>query len=194
MRLKSRLSIFILVLLFLFFLFLYFPYSDSSSLLCPSPCLFLSTPRQLSLCFSLSASLFSFLFSHLVTRPLERSVEFPLSQRRGQSEPHKDPQWTPSAHASLRSDSAQLHTHTQSDTHTHNDDTHTLCFYLLFLPHFIPVASLCMMFSFISFSSKSSLSPYNCSLWARSTPLIFLCSFTAPICNLYYSVAFWVLR
>lgn len=34
----------------------------------------------------------SFLLSHLVTRPLERSVEFPLSQRRGQSEPHKDPQ------------------------------------------------------------------------------------------------------
>lgn len=36
----------------------------------------------------------SFLLSHLVTRPLERSVKFPLSQRRGQSEPHKDPQWT----------------------------------------------------------------------------------------------------
>lgn len=55
---------------------------------------------------------FSFLLSHLVTRPLERSVEFPLSQRRGQSEPHKDPQWTPSALSSLCSVTAQLHTHT----------------------------------------------------------------------------------
>lgn len=51
----------------------------------------LSTPMQ-GLFFSLPLSL---LLSHLVTRPLERSVKFPLSQRRGQSEPHKDPQWTP---------------------------------------------------------------------------------------------------
>lgn len=51
----------------------------------------LSTPMQ-GLFFSLPLS---FLLSHLVTRPLERSVKFPLSQRRGQSEPHKDPQWTP---------------------------------------------------------------------------------------------------
>lgn len=51
----------------------------------------LSTPMQ-GLFFSLPLS---FLLSHLVTRPLERSVKFPLSQRRGQSEPHKDPQWEP---------------------------------------------------------------------------------------------------
>lgn len=57
----------------------------------PSLPVSLSTPMQ-GLFFSLPLS---FLLSHLVTRPLERSVKFPLSQRRGQSEPHKDPQWTP---------------------------------------------------------------------------------------------------
>lgn len=91
-------------------------------LLCPdshglfsltSPFLFLS----LHLCstpspFSCSVFPFSFRLSHLVTRPLERSVEFPLSQRRGQSEPHKDPQWTPSALSSLHSVTAAAHTET----------------------------------------------------------------------------------
>lgn len=73
---------------------------------------FLSTPLQLSLpCFPALFFPLSFLLSHLVTRPLERSVEFPLSQRRGQSEPHKDPQWTPSALSSLHSVTAAAHTY-----------------------------------------------------------------------------------
>lgn len=85
-------------------------------LFCSSLHTYATLPRRLAaLCFSLS-----FLPSHLVTRPLERSVEFPLSQRRGQSEPHKDPQWTPSALAlsSLHSVTLQLHTHSHTALHT----------------------------------------------------------------------------
>lgn len=66
-----------------------------------------------------SHSVFSLLLPpHLVTRPLERSVEFPLSQRRRQSEPHKDPQWTPSALTPPFAPS--LHSCTQ----THTENTH----------------------------------------------------------------------
>lgn len=103
---------------------------------------FLSTPLQLSLpCFPALFFPLSFLLSHLVTRPLERSVEFPVSQRRGQSEPHKDPQWTPSALSSL-----QLHTHTYRWNYKR---IHTPCSCYFFFPVFLLFRFLGVMLSLI---------------------------------------------
>ena len=54
--------------------------------LSPSSLLLSPRPQPLHLPHCVLSILF--LLSHLVTRPLEHSVEFPLSQRRGQSELH----------------------------------------------------------------------------------------------------------
>lgn len=92
----------------------------------PLLCFSLHTYAALPGSLSHSVFPFSFLLSHLVTRPLERSVEFPLSQRRGQSVPHKDPQWIPSALSSLPYVAAQLNTHAQEHVLHRNIQEHTL--------------------------------------------------------------------
>ncbi len=116
---------------------------------------------------SLSRSVFpfSFLLSHLVTRPLERSVEFPLSQSRGQSEPHKDPQWTPSALSSLPSVTAQLHTHTETLSTDLYKNTPIAC-YSLFAVY---ILTQFLLFLFSTPSSFLRLKPFCL------TPALVLC-------------------
>lgn len=102
--------------------------------------LFLS-PHLCRACFSPLP--LSFLLSHLVTRPLERSVKFPLSQRRGQSEPHKDPQWTPLCSlSSLPAVAAAAHMHSQAELYK---------------------GTLPCLFSFVLFLFFLLLLPYNSS-------------------------------
>lgn len=100
---------------------------------------------------------FSFLLSHLVTGPLERSVEFPLSQRRGQSEPHKEPQWTPSALPSLHSVTAQLHTHTQKhrENYIRVYNLGLLIALSCLPPHSLSFAFLCVTLPFVFSATKS---------------------------------------